>query len=127
MKVKIHEYEVEVRAKGYDSTRFNKQDTLAFLCCLCVELINAKDHYKEEGFDALAEKFKMVAAIEKSHEQRYQKLIDNINNNEVFSKECEHTWQCRACGHKLCANAAPESCPVCSHPKAFYQIFNENY
>lgn len=82
---------------------------------------------KEEGFDALAEKFKMVAAIEKSHEQRYQKLIDNINNNEVFSKECEHTWQCRACGHKLCANAAPESCPVCSHPKAFYQIFNENY
>ena len=52
MRVKIHEYEVEVKAKGYDSTRFNKQDTLAFLCCLCVELINAKDHYKEEGFDA---------------------------------------------------------------------------
>ena len=81
----------------------------------------------EEGFDALAEKFKKVADIEKSHEQRFQKLIANINNNQVFSKECEHTWQCRACGHKQTADAAPDSCPVCSHPQSFYQLYCENY
>ena len=82
---------------------------------------------EEEGFCALAEKFKKVAQIEKSHEQRFQRLIENINNNEVFQKECEHTWICRACGHKEVTKAAPSSCPVCEHPQSFYEILCENY
>ncbi len=82
---------------------------------------------EKDGFHELAEKFKAVAQIEKTHEQRFQKLIQNIQNSEVFKKECEHTWECRACGHRLTGQDTPLTCPVCSHPQSFYQLVCENY
>lgn len=82
---------------------------------------------KEEGFQTLAEKFRMVAQIEKEHESRYQKIIENIQRNEVFQKPCEHTWICRACGHQLTDTEAPVTCPVCTHPRSFYELKCENY
>ena len=80
-----------------------------------------------EGFADLAKKFREVAKIEQAHEARFQKLIENIENGKVFSKECEHTWICRACGYKQCGNDAPSPCPVCGHPLAFFEIDCENY
>ena len=82
---------------------------------------------QKDGFSELADKFRAVAAIEKQHEERFRKLIANIENGEVFQKECEHTWICRACGHQITAKEVPVNCPVCAHPKAFYQIHCENY
>lgn len=80
-----------------------------------------------EGFEELANKFREVAKIEKSHEERFNKLIDNLNSGKVFQKDCEHTWICRACGHQQTDFGAPSPCPVCGHPRAFYEIKCENY
>jgi rubrerythrin len=82
---------------------------------------------KEEGFDAIARLFESVAAIEKTHEARYQKLLKNINDNVVFSKEGDAIWQCRVCGHIVVGKTAPETCPVCGHPQSFFQVRAENY
>ena len=82
---------------------------------------------REEGFDEIAAKFEMVGAIEKHHEERYRKLLKNIDDKVVFSRDGDCVWQCSNCGHIVIGKAAPEVCPVCEHPKAYFQIKAENY
>ncbi|MBQ7309205.1 MAG: rubrerythrin family protein [Clostridia bacterium] len=82
---------------------------------------------KEEGFDRIASLFEMVAAIEREHEARYQKLIENMEGGLVFSREGDTIWKCKNCGHILVGKKAPELCPVCSHPKSYFEIKAENY
>ena len=80
-----------------------------------------------EGFPELAEKFRGVAAIEKHHEERYRALIKNIETAEVFKKSEVKIWECRNCGHIVVGTAAPEKCPVCNHPQAYFEVRKENY
>ena len=82
---------------------------------------------EEEGFTAIAAKFRMVAAIEKEHEERYRKLLKNINDAVVFSKDEDCIWVCRNCGHVVIGKKAPEVCPVCAHPQSYFEIKAENY
>ena len=82
---------------------------------------------REEGFDEIAEKFEGVAKIEKEHEERYRKLLDNIRKERVFSKDGDVIWQCSNCGHIVIGKKAPEECPVCNHPQAYFQVKAENY
>lgn len=81
----------------------------------------------EEGFKEIAAKFRMVAKIEKEHEERYRKLLDNVKKECVFSKDNDAIWQCSNCGHIVIGKKAPEICPVCDHPKAYFQVKAENY
>ena len=81
----------------------------------------------EEGFTELAEKFRMVAAIEKSHEERYLRLLNNVEMQKVFEKAGETMWECRNCGHLVMGKKAPEVCPVCAHPKSYFEVHAENY
>ena len=81
----------------------------------------------EEGFHALAEQMRGVAAIEKSHEERYRALLNNIETQQVFKKSSVKVWECRNCGHIMVGTEAPEICPTCNHPKAYFQIHAENY
>ena len=82
---------------------------------------------EEEGFPELAEKFRGVAAIEKHHEERYRALLHNVEIQEVFKKSSVKVWECRNCGHIVVGEAAPEICPVCAHPQAYFEINTENY
>jgi rubrerythrin len=82
---------------------------------------------EEEGFIELAAKFRMVAAIEKTHEERYRKLLSNVEMQQVFEKAEETIWECRNCGHLVMGKKAPEVCPVCVHPKSFFEVRKENY
>lgn len=82
---------------------------------------------KEEGFDKIAFLFEAVGAIEKSHEERYRKLLANVKENAVFIKGEKVMWQCANCGHIVIGTNAPEVCPVCDHPKAYFQVKAENY
>lgn len=82
---------------------------------------------KEEGFDEIARLFSMVAAIEKTHEERYRKLLSNIEEGVVFSKDHDAIWECSNCGHIIIGRIAPELCPVCSHPKSYFHLRAENY
>ncbi len=82
---------------------------------------------KEEGFDHIAFLFSEVAKIEKEHEERYRKLIANIEGGVVFSKDNDVIWQCSNCGHIVIGQKAPEVCPVCEHPKSYFMIKAENY
>lgn len=82
---------------------------------------------EEEGFTELAEKFRQVAEIEKHHEERYRKLLENVRNNEVFKKSTVKIWQCRNCGHIIVGTTAPDVCPVCNHPQSYFEIKAENY
>ena len=82
---------------------------------------------KEEGFSKIAFLFEGVAKIEKEHEERYRKMLANINDEIVFSRNDDRLWQCNNCGHIVIGKKAPELCPVCSHPKAYFQIKPENY
>ena len=82
---------------------------------------------EEEGFTEIAKKFRGVAAIEKHHEERYRKLLKNIDDEVVFSKDGESIWICRNCGHVVVGKKAPEVCPVCAHPKSFFELKAENY
>ena len=82
---------------------------------------------KEEGFDRIAYLFEAVGKIEKEHEERYLKLLENVENGLVFSKDGEKIWKCRNCGHIVIGKEAPEVCPVCTHPKAYFEIKAENY
>ena len=82
---------------------------------------------REEGFDEIAQKFEMVGAIEKHHEERYRKLLKNIEDAVVFSREGDVIWQCANCGHIVIGKQAPEVCPVCDHPQSYFQIKAENY
>ena len=80
-----------------------------------------------EGFAELAAKFRAVAAIEKHHEERYRALLKNVEAKEVFKKSTVKIWECRNCGHIVVGEAAPEICPVCAHPQAYFEIHAENY
>ena len=82
---------------------------------------------KEEGFDHIAYLFGAVGKIEKEHEERYRKLLANIEGDLVFSKDNDVIWQCSNCGHIVIGQKAPEMCPVCAHPKAYFQVKAENY
>ena len=82
---------------------------------------------EEEGFTELAVKFRQVAAIEKHHEERYRKLLKNIEDEVVFSKDEDKIWICRNCGHIVIGKKAPDVCPVCAHPQSFFEIKAENY
>ena len=86
----------------------------------------AKDA-EEEGFKALAAQFRMVAAIEKTHEERYRKLLSNVEMQQVFEKAGETMWECRNCGHLVMGKKAPAACPVCAHPQAYFEVRKENY
>ena len=81
----------------------------------------------EEGFHELAEKFRGVAAIEKAHEERYRALLKNVEMQEVFAKSEVKVWECRNCGHIVVGTNAPEICPVCAHPQAYFEVHAENY
>ena len=82
---------------------------------------------REEGFEKIAALFEGVAAIEKEHEERYRRLITNIEQGVVFSKDGDTIWQCRNCGHICIGKEAPEVCPVCAHPQSYFQVKAENY
>ncbi len=82
---------------------------------------------KEEGFNALSLQFAAVAQIEKGHEERYRKLRENVKDGAVFTREGKVFWQCRNCGYIYEGTKAPEVCPVCAHPKAFFEIWKTNY
>ena len=81
----------------------------------------------EEGFHELAEKFRLVAAIEKHHEERYRALLHNVEMKEVFEKSEVKVWECRNCGHIVVGTKAPEVCPVCNHPQSYFEVNVENY
>jgi len=86
----------------------------------------AKDA-EEEGFTALAAQFRMVGKIEKAHEERYRALLKNVEMQQVFEKADMTIWECRNCGHLVMGKKAPEVCPVCAHPKSFFEVRKENY
>ena len=82
---------------------------------------------REEGFIEIAEHFEMVGAIEKEHEERYRKLLANIEDGLVFSRDGDVIWQCSNCGHIVIGKKAPDVCPVCDHPQSYFQLKPENY
>ncbi|MBQ2660122.1 rubrerythrin family protein [Candidatus Saccharibacteria bacterium] len=82
---------------------------------------------REEGFDDIADKFERVAKIEKAHEERYRKLLKNIEDKKVFSADGDTIWICRNCGHIVIGKDAPEVCPTCAHPQSYFEIKAENY
>ena len=82
---------------------------------------------REEGFTEIAAKFELVAAIEKHHEERYLKLLQNIKDGIVFSREGDRIWKCRNCGHIVIGQQAPKICPTCNHPQSYFEIDAQNY
>ena len=82
---------------------------------------------EKEGFPVLAAKFRLVAAIEKHHEERYRALLKNVETKAVFEKSEVKVWECRNCGHIVVGTAAPEICPTCDHPRAYFEVHAENY
>ncbi len=82
---------------------------------------------EEEGFEEIAAKFRMVGAIEKHHEERYKKLVENLEEGVVFSRDDERIWKCRNCGHIVVGKYAPKVCPVCNHPQSYFEIDAQNY
>ena len=82
---------------------------------------------QEEGFPELAARFRMVAAIEKTHEERYRTLLKNVETAKVFEKSEVKVWECRNCGHIVVGTKAPQICPVCQHPQAYFEVHKENY
>ena len=88
---------------------------------------NFAEEAKAEGFNDIAKQFELVAAIEKRHEERYRKLAENIEKGEVWTKVGENRWECRNCGHIHVGTSAPELCPVCKHPRAYFEVEAKNY
>ncbi|MBR6339199.1 MAG: rubrerythrin family protein [Alloprevotella sp.] len=82
---------------------------------------------REEGFDEIATKFELVGAIEKAHEERYRRLLKNVQDAIVFSRDGDCVWQCSNCGHIVIGKKAPEVCPVCDHPQSYFELRAENY
>ena len=82
---------------------------------------------EEEGFPELAAKFRLVAAIEKHHEERYRALLKNVETAQVFAKSEVKVWECRNCGHLVVGTKAPELCPTCAHPQSYFEVHAENY
>ena len=82
---------------------------------------------EKEGFKALAAKFRLVAAVEKHHEERYRALLKNVETAQVFEKSEVKVWECRNCGHIVVGTKAPKLCPTCDHPQAYFEVHEENY
>ena len=82
---------------------------------------------EEEGFPELAARFRLVAAVEKHHEERYRALLKNVETAEVFKKSEVKVWECRNCGHIVVGTSAPEICPTCNHPQSYFEVHAENY
>lgn len=82
---------------------------------------------REEGFEEIAQRFELIGAIEREHEERYRKLLANVEGGLVFSREGEVVWQCANCGHIVIGKQAPELCPACNHPQSYFQLRKENY
>ena len=82
---------------------------------------------EEEGFTELAKRFRLVAAVEKHHEERYRVLLHNVESKEVFEKSEVKVWECRNCGHSVVGTKAPEVCPTCNHPQSYFEVHAENY
>ena len=82
---------------------------------------------RKEGFNDIADLFEKVAAIEKEHEERYRKLLANVESRTVFEKSGVQLWECRNCGHLVLGTTPPEVCPVCNHPQAYFELRKENY
>ena len=82
---------------------------------------------REEGFDEIADKFELVGRIEKAHEERYRKLLENVETKTQFEKSGVVVWECRNCGHLVVGTTPPEVCPVCNHPQAYFEVRKENY
>ncbi|WP_320130750.1 rubrerythrin [uncultured Sphaerochaeta sp.] len=89
--------------------------------------VNFAKEAREEGFAKIGTLFEMVAAIEKTHEQRYLDLLKNVEDGLVFSRDDEQIWRCSKCGHIVIGKKAPGMCPVCGHPQAFFELVNKNY
>ena len=89
--------------------------------------VRMSEEARAEGFDVIAELFARVAKIEKTHEERYRKLLANIQGGLVFSRDGDQIWECANCGHVVVGTKAPELCPVCKHPKSFFFLHAENY
>ena len=89
--------------------------------------VRMSEEAKAEGFDQIAELFSRVAKIEKTHEERYRKLLANVREGLVFSRDGDRIWECSNCGHIVIGPSAPEVCPVCRHPKAYFKLKAENY
>lgn len=113
---------------GIKSTLENLQDAAAGENYEWTDMYaNFAKQAREEGFTEIAAKFEMVAAIEKEHEERYRKLIGNVNQKLVFSRDGDCIWQCSNCGHIVVGKDAPNTCPVCDHPQSYFRIKAENY
>ncbi len=95
----------------------------------CLDIVNTElaSEAREEGFNKIATLFEEVGKIEKEHEERYRDLLENIKNNRVFKKENVVIWKCINCGHIHVAAECPEVCPVCSHPKSYFELQQKNY
>lgn len=127
----MNESEIEINAGypvGYDTTEKNleyaangENDEWTNLYPTFAKIA------EEEGFDEAAKIFRKVAMVEKRHEARYRKLLENVKNHTVFKKDGKVFWKCRNCGHIIESIEAPEKCPVCDHPKAHFEIWMENY
>ena len=91
---------------------------------ICMQVLLRR---QRKSFTELAKKFRLVAAIEKHHEERYLALLKNIELAEVFAKKEEKVWECRNCGHIMVGDKAPETCPTCAHPQSYFEIHAENY
>ena len=114
--------------KGIRSTRENLQEAIAGETHEFKSMYPAMiEEAKAEGFDQISELFSRVAKIEKTHEDRYRKLLSNIQDGLVFSRDGDTVWMCFNCGHVVIGKKAPELCPVCKHPKAFFEIKADNY
>ena len=90
-------------------------------------IVNYQATPDEEGFTAIAAKFRGVGAVEKAHEERYRALLNNVEMQRVFEKSEETMWECRNCGHLVIGKKAPEVCPVCAHPQSYFEVRKENY
>ena len=114
--------------QGIGSTQENLLDAAQGENYECTDM-QAKfaEEAREVGFDKIAELFEGVAAIEKEHEERYRKLLSNIDTGIVFSRDGDTIWKCRNCGHIHVGPKAPEVCPVCAHPQSYFEIKAENY
>ncbi len=117
-----------LHGEGIPETNVNLKDAAAGEHYEWTDMyVNFAKEAKEEGFDKIAFLFEQVAKIEKSHEERYLKLLANVEGGLVFSKEGDTIWQCVNCGHLVIGKKAPQMCPVCNHPQSFFMVKAENY
>ena len=120
---------VLIRTRADEISTFGRQTQGVRIMKLAndVKLVSMAKTAREEGFDHIANLFEGVAAIEKEHEERYRKLLENIETGIVFSRDGDTIWKCKNCGHIHVGPKAPEVCPVCAHPQAYFEVKAENH